>query len=70
LSVSSDEAAVKGSTAPDWEIVDDHHLRLRAEFTGWGNNRTYTITINCRDALGNLTSEAVKVIAPAIDVRN
>jgi hypothetical protein len=29
----------------DWQI-DAHHLRLRAERAGKGNDRTYTITIN------------------------
>lgn len=64
LSVNSDEPPAQGNTAHDWQIVDAHHVRLRADRAGKGNARTYTITINCRDADGNSSSEVVKVIVP------
>src|SRR5205807_3318575 len=56
LTVSSNEpvnGTGDGDTAPDWEVVDAHHVRLRAERAGAGNGRVYTITILCRDAAGN-----------------
>src|SRR6185503_16010444 len=52
LSVTSNEpinGTGDGDTAPDWEIVDAHHVRLRAERAGTGNGRIYTIYIACTD---------------------
>lgn len=51
-------------TAPDWQIVDDHHLRLRAERAGNSDGRTYTITITCTDTNGNSSAKSVIVTAP------
>jgi glycosidase len=67
LSVSSNEpvnGADDGNTAPDWEIVDAHHVRLRAERSGGGSGRVYTITITCTDGSGNSTSRTVTVTVP------
>ncbi len=67
LSVSSNEPVNgedDGNTAPDWEIVDSHHVRLRAERSGGGNGRIYTITITCADGSGNSTSRTVTVTVP------
>jgi len=50
-----------GDTAPDWEIVDAHHVRLRAERAAIGNGRKYTITVTCTDSAGNSTSKDVAV---------
>src|SRR6185503_15245651 len=33
-----------GHTSPDWQVVDDHHVLLRAERSGRGNGRVYTVT--------------------------
>lgn len=66
LSVSSNEP-VNGQgdgTAPDWVIVDDRHVILRAERTGKGSERVYTIKIDCTDALGNHTIKTVTVKVP------
>jgi len=43
-----------GDTAPDWEVVDAHHVRLRAERAGSGTGRIYAIETDCRDRFGNL----------------
>jgi hypothetical protein len=42
-----------GDTSPDWEIVNNHHVKLRAERSGTGTGRTYTITVRAEDSAGN-----------------
>ncbi len=67
LSVTSNEpenGTGDGDTAPDWEIVDDKLLRLRAERAGNGNGRIYTITVTCVDSAGNTSSQSVQVLVP------
>jgi hypothetical protein len=67
LSVSSNEpvtAAGDDNTAPDWEVVDAHHVRLRAERSNAGIGRTYTITLTCTDAAGNRTVRSATVFVP------
>ena len=67
LSIASNEPANgtgDGNTAQDWEIVDAHHLRLRAERASRGNGRTYTITIAATDSFGNTSSQMVRVLVP------
>ena len=44
-----------GDTAPDWQIVGDHGLSLRAERSGKGSGRVYTVTLQAKDAAGNLS---------------
>jgi hypothetical protein len=56
LSVASNE----GSSL-DWQVVDDHHVLLRAERAGNGNGRIYTVTITCTDTAGSSASSAVTV---------
>jgi uncharacterized repeat protein (TIGR01451 family) len=50
-----------GDTSPDWEFVDEHHVRLRAESAGGSTGRIYRITVSCTDAAGNVTSQNVEV---------
>ncbi len=50
-----------GDTSPDWEFVDEHHVRLRAESAGGSVGRIYTITVTCTDAAGNVTTKTVEV---------
>jgi len=67
LSVTSNEPTSgvgHGSTSPDWEIVDSHHLRLRAKRLGAGSGRIYTITVTCTDSSGNSSSKDVTVTVP------
>ena len=60
--VSSDEPAFGRS--PDWRITGDLTLLLRAERSGRGDGRTYTIALECRDASGNLSTGAATVLVP------
>src|SRR5204862_6762303 len=50
LSVSSNEpinGLGDGNTAPDWQVMDATHVQLRAERSGTGTGRVYTITVTC-----------------------
>ena len=58
------EASGDGDQAPDWEIVDRHRVRLRAERSGLGNGRIYTIAVTCTDAAGNATTRTTAVSVP------
>lgn len=53
-----------GNTEPDVEVVDAHHVRLRAERQGHGQGRIYTITITATDECGNASTDQVVVIVP------
>ncbi|MET0624294.1 MAG: HYR domain-containing protein [Pyrinomonadaceae bacterium] len=53
-----------GDTPNDWEVVDAHHVRLRAERAGKGSGRTYTITVTCTDAAGNAVVRTATVRVP------
>jgi hypothetical protein len=67
LAVASNEpvnGTGDGDTAPDWEIVDNHHVRVRAERAGSGTGRTYTITITAVDLVGNTAAQNVIVTVP------
>jgi hypothetical protein len=63
-SVTSNEpvnAPGSGSTAPDWQITGDRSVNLRAERSGRGNGRIYTLTVQCTDASGNGATKTVTV---------
>jgi hypothetical protein len=57
LSVSSNEPL----ESSDVEIVDAHHIRLRADRRGAGNGRTYKVTIFVMDGYGNSSSKDVLI---------
>jgi hypothetical protein len=48
-----------GNTDPDWIIEEDGGLKLRAERSGNGNGRIYTVTVLC-----DSTEETVHVVVP------
>jgi hypothetical protein len=50
-----------GDTSPDWQIVDAHHVNLRAERSGTGSRRIYTITVTCTDGGGHTSTKSVQV---------
>jgi hypothetical protein len=67
LSVSSNEPVAgtgNGDLSPDWEVIDNHHVRLRAEKSKVNDDRIYTITITATDAGGNTAGSAVTVTVP------
>jgi hypothetical protein len=51
-------------TTPDWEIIGDDLVNLRAERMADGDGRTYTVTIEASDADGNTSTETVEVVVP------
>jgi endonuclease G len=64
VTVTSNEpvnGAGDGNTTADWQVVDEHHVRLRAERAGGGAGRLYTITIRCADASGNASTATASV---------
>jgi len=50
--------------APDWEITGASSLNLRAERSGKGLGRTYTIVVQCQDLSGNVSNSSVDVTVP------
>jgi pimeloyl-ACP methyl ester carboxylesterase len=59
LSITSNEG-----TDADWQIIDAHHVRLRAKRNGNGSGRVYRITITCADSNGNSSAQTVTVTVP------
>jgi subtilisin-like proprotein convertase family protein len=67
LSVASNqpvEGGGDGTTSPDWVVIDNRHVRLRAERSGTLVNRVYTITVQAVDGAGNTTTRTVQVVVP------
>jgi hypothetical protein len=67
LSVSSNEplnGPGDGNTSTDWLVLDPHHVQLRAERSGTGAGRIYTITIRCTDASTNTSISTGTVRVP------
>lgn len=67
LSVSSNEpdnGLGDGDTANDIVVIEDFHLRLRAERSGTGTGRVYTLTYEARDGAGNTSTASARVLVP------
>ena len=50
-----------GNTVPDWVITDDLTVKLRAERSGAGYGRAYTIAVECTDSSENCSTDTVMV---------
>ncbi|MGH2734900.1 MAG: lamin tail domain-containing protein, partial [Actinomycetota bacterium] len=64
VSVTSDEpdnGPDDGNTVNDIVIVDDQTFKLRAERSGSGDGRVYTVTYQATDTCGNVTVESATV---------
>lgn len=59
-----DDGLGDGDTANDIVITGAMSLNLRAERSGSGNGRTYTITVRAVDAAGNAATRTVLVTVP------
>jgi hypothetical protein len=59
-----DSGTAAADGAPDWEILDGAHLRLRAEHSSRGRGRQYTIAVTCTDDPGNATVRTTAVLVP------
>ena len=67
IAVSSNEpdnGQGDGNTTGDIQITGDLTLKLRAERSGKGSGRVYTITVECVDAAGNASTAQVAVTVP------
>lgn len=66
LTVSSNEPVTSASdeTTPDWLVTNSNAAKLRAERSGEGDGRVYTLTVTCTDAQGNSASRTATVTVP------
>jgi hypothetical protein len=67
VTVTSNEppdATGDGHTGVDWRIVSGTHVQLRAERSGRGTGRVYTVTVSCADPAGNTTTASMAVVVP------
>ena len=65
LSITSSEPVIGGSDgdqAPDWEVIDEHHVRLRAEKANNGQARYYTIKITVTDGCNSPVVDSITVV--------
>jgi hypothetical protein len=53
-----------GDTGPDWIVTGTNGIQLRAERSGTGNGRTYTITYVVTDQSSNSTTISATVMVP------
>jgi hypothetical protein len=73
LSVRSNEAEsglFKRDRSPDWTILSNNMVQLRAELDPAGSGRVYTITITATDSRGNRSIREVQVSVPTTALSN
>jgi len=61
-SVTSNQPVNGDGTAPDWVVIDAHHVQLRAEREE--ATRVYTVTVTATDSAGSSSSGSVSVKVP------
>jgi hypothetical protein len=63
--ISSEPVTGKGDdTSPDWVVTGDLSVDLRAERSGKGNGRVYTVKVECVDDSGNASRGTGTVKVP------
>jgi len=70
VSVTSNEPSNgkgDGNTDPDWVYTGDLSLLLRAERSGTGTGRVYTIGVSCTDAAGNVSETRTVIVTGSHD---
>ena len=58
VTVSSNDSSDNGQ---NWQVVDNHLVRLKASRLSNGMARIYTITVTCTDAAGNTTKRSTGI---------
>jgi hypothetical protein len=67
VDVTANEAIIgpgSGNTDFDWQILAELEVELRAERSGQGEGRVYTVHVSCADASGNEATSSVEVTVP------
>jgi hypothetical protein len=67
LTVTSNEpenGLGNGDRTPDWSVLDANHVRLRAERSGRGFGRVYTVSITCMNSVYFSATHDVTVAVP------
>jgi len=59
-----DDVQGSGNTSPDYEITSDGRVFVRAERSGTGQRRIYTVTFKAEDASGNASFASADVVVP------
>ena len=65
VTVTSNEptnGTADGDTDIDWEVIDAHHIRLRAERASNGNGRIYTVTVTVNDGCNPAVTQSKQVV--------
>lgn len=58
ITVSSNDPASAGT---DWEIIDNHNIRLKALRLRSGMARVYMVTVTCTDGAGNVSKRTTGI---------
>jgi hypothetical protein len=48
----------------DWQVVDAHTIRVRAQRLGGGSGRIYSVVITATDPLGSAATTTLRVTVP------
>lgn len=70
ISSEPDNGLGDGNTSNDIVVVDDTHVKLRAERSVFGSGRIYTLTYEVVDFCGNSAEAKAEVRVPHYKKRN